>query len=177
MPAERGRDDDGQHPGAGDVGRDEGAPLAHPVDPGPGRQADEQKGCRLGRREGAHLARRRLEVSDGVHRQGQPGELGTELTEAVADPEPSELRVPGQGSGWCGSGGHLGSTLAERGFLLAQPERKGVRGAREVPYLATRKSWRSPMPQGQDRVLIETFLEGAPRRNRRPWQRLGSACG
>lgn len=54
---------------------------------------------------------------------------------------------------------HHVRTLAERGFLTAQPERRGARGAREVPYLATRKSWRSPMPQGQDRVLIETFLE------------------
>lgn len=54
---------------------------------------------------------------------------------------------------------HHVRTLAERGFLAAQPERRGARGAREVPYLATRKSWRTPMPQGQDRVLIETFLE------------------
>lgn len=54
---------------------------------------------------------------------------------------------------------HHVRTLAERGFLTAQPERRGARGAREVPYLATRKSWRTPMPQGQDRVLIETFLE------------------
>ncbi len=36
--------------------------------------------------------------------------------------------------------------LAERGFLAAQPERTGARGAREVPYLATRKSWRTPVP-------------------------------
>jgi predicted ArsR family transcriptional regulator len=49
--------------------------------------------------------------------------------------------------------------LAERGFLAAQPERSGARGAREVPYLATRKSWRTPIPQGQDRLLIEAFLE------------------
>jgi Mn-dependent DtxR family transcriptional regulator len=49
--------------------------------------------------------------------------------------------------------------LAERGFLAAQPERTGTRGAREVPYLATRKSWRTPVPGGQDRLLIETFLE------------------
>jgi len=54
---------------------------------------------------------------------------------------------------------HHVRTLAARGFLTAQPERRGARGAREVPYLATRKSWRTPMPQGQDRVLIETFLE------------------
>lgn len=49
--------------------------------------------------------------------------------------------------------------LAERGFLAEQPERRGTRNAREVPYLATRKSWRTPIPGGQDRLLIEAFLE------------------
>lgn len=49
--------------------------------------------------------------------------------------------------------------LAERGFLAAQPERRGPRGAREVPYLATRKSWRTPLGPAGRRVLIETFLE------------------
>ncbi|WP_198586965.1 ArsR/SmtB family transcription factor [Glycomyces xiaoerkulensis] len=32
--------------------------------------------------------------------------------------------------------------LVSTGFLEAQEERSGARGAREVPYLATRKSWR-----------------------------------
>ena len=50
--------------------------------------------------------------------------------------------------------------LAERGFLAAEPERRGTRGAREIPYRATRASWHAPMPVGQqDRLLIETFLE------------------
>ncbi|MFC3492516.1 ArsR/SmtB family transcription factor [Glycomyces rhizosphaerae] len=31
--------------------------------------------------------------------------------------------------------------LVETGFLAAQEERVGARGAREIPYLATRKSW------------------------------------
>ncbi len=48
--------------------------------------------------------------------------------------------------------------LAERGFLVAQPERTGARGAREVPYLATRKSWHTPLPDGGSRLLVETFL-------------------
>lgn len=48
--------------------------------------------------------------------------------------------------------------LAERGFLAAQPERTGARGAREVPYLATRKSWHTPLPDGGSRLLVETFL-------------------
>lgn len=54
---------------------------------------------------------------------------------------------------------HHVRTLAERGFLAAQPERRGARGAREVPYLATRKSWRTPLGPGGHRVLVETFLE------------------
>lgn len=48
--------------------------------------------------------------------------------------------------------------LARRGFLAAQPERTGSRGAREVPYLATGKSWRTPMGPHGSRILIETFL-------------------
>lgn len=49
--------------------------------------------------------------------------------------------------------------LARRGFLAAQPERQGARGAREVPYLATGKSWKTPLGPSGSRVLIETFLE------------------
>lgn len=32
-------------------------------------------------------------------------------------------------------------TLVKTGFLEAQGERRGRRGAREIPYLSTRKSW------------------------------------
>ncbi len=54
---------------------------------------------------------------------------------------------------------HHVRTLAERGFLAAQPERRGARGAREVPYLATGKSWRTDIGPVGNRILIETFLE------------------
>jgi DNA-binding transcriptional ArsR family regulator len=54
---------------------------------------------------------------------------------------------------------HHVRTLAERGFLEPQPERRGPRGSREVPYLATRKSWRTPLGPSGFRVLVETFLE------------------
>lgn len=54
---------------------------------------------------------------------------------------------------------HHVRTLAGRGFLAAQPERRGARGAREVPYLATRKSWRAPSLPEQNQVLVDTFLE------------------
>jgi DNA-binding transcriptional ArsR family regulator len=55
-------------------------------------------------------------------------------------------------------------TLVDTGFLAAGKPRRGPRGAREVPYLATRRSWNS----GGDDIsltLIETFLqeiEGLP---------------
>ncbi|HEX4057320.1 MAG TPA: helix-turn-helix domain-containing protein [Galbitalea sp.] len=55
-------------------------------------------------------------------------------------------------------------TLVDTGFLAPGDPRRGPRGAREVPYLATRRSWRS----GGDDIsltLIETFLqeiEGLP---------------
>src|SRR6266545_3751469 len=48
--------------------------------------------------------------------------------------------------------------LVRTGFLAAQPERRGSRGAREVPYLATGKSWRIESA-AQDRVLLDAFLE------------------
>ncbi|MBO3083690.1 ArsR/SmtB family transcription factor [Cellulomonas fengjieae] len=54
---------------------------------------------------------------------------------------------------------HHVRTLVDRGFLVAQPTRRGARGAREVPYLATRKSWRTPGGPSMSRVLIDAFLE------------------
>lgn len=54
---------------------------------------------------------------------------------------------------------HHVRTLVDRGFLAAEPARRGARGAREVPYRATRRSWRSPSMAGQTRVLIDAFLQ------------------
>jgi predicted ArsR family transcriptional regulator len=48
--------------------------------------------------------------------------------------------------------------LTRTGFLAAQAERRGARGAREIPYLATRKSWSISTP-AMGRVLIDSFLE------------------
>jgi DNA-binding transcriptional ArsR family regulator len=53
---------------------------------------------------------------------------------------------------------HHVRTLVETGFLSAETPRRGARGAREVPYLATRRSWNS----GGDDIsttLIQTFLQ------------------
>jgi hypothetical protein len=36
---------------------------------------------------------------------------------------------------------HHVRTLARNGFLVREAERRGRRGAREIPYRATRKSW------------------------------------
>ena len=49
-------------------------------------------------------------------------------------------------------------TLARTGFLQPQPERRGTRGAREIPYLATKKSWRLSTP-AMDRSMLDAFLE------------------
>ncbi|WP_291884001.1 winged helix-turn-helix domain-containing protein [Cellulomonas sp.] len=54
---------------------------------------------------------------------------------------------------------HHVRTLVDRGFLVAEPVRRGARGSREVPYRATRKSWRTPGGSGQTRVLVDAFLE------------------
>lgn len=48
-------------------------------------------------------------------------------------------------------------TLVRTGFLAPQEERRGTRGAREVPYLATGKSWRLSVP-ARDRAMLDTFL-------------------
>ncbi len=49
-------------------------------------------------------------------------------------------------------------TLVKTGFLEAQEERRGTRGAREIPYLATKKSWQLSAP-ALDRALLDTFLD------------------
>lgn len=54
---------------------------------------------------------------------------------------------------------HHVRTLTKNGFLAAQPDRAGAQGAREVPYLATGLSWRTPLPGGSP-VLVDTFLQG-----------------
>ena len=50
-------------------------------------------------------------------------------------------------------------TLAKNGFLVPQEERRGRRGAREIPYLATRKSWTLDFqPRGSDHVVpVDAF--------------------
>jgi DNA-binding CsgD family transcriptional regulator len=49
-------------------------------------------------------------------------------------------------------------TLVRTGFLEPQDERRGSRGAREIPYLTTKKSWRLSTP-AMDRSMLDTFLE------------------
>lgn len=48
--------------------------------------------------------------------------------------------------------------LTRTGFLAAQEPRRGARGAKEIPYLATRKSWTINAP-AHSPSLIEAFLE------------------
>jgi predicted ArsR family transcriptional regulator len=54
---------------------------------------------------------------------------------------------------------HHTRTLVDTGFLAAQEPRKGTRGAREVPYLATRRSWRFGTDALMSSTLVETFLQ------------------
>lgn len=59
---------------------------------------------------------------------------------------------------------HHVRALVDTGFLRAEAVRRGARGAREIPYRATKLSWRSEAP-GIGPVLLETFLqeiEGLP---------------
>ena len=52
---------------------------------------------------------------------------------------------------------HHVRTLVRTGFLVAEERRKGRRGATEVPYIASRKSWSTPVDNVAP-ILIETFL-------------------
>ncbi|MCB1298097.1 MAG: helix-turn-helix domain-containing protein [Microthrixaceae bacterium] len=53
---------------------------------------------------------------------------------------------------------HHVRTLVHTGFLVAEPERHGAQGAREVPYRATGRSWNTHVPNASP-VLVETFLQ------------------
>jgi DNA-binding transcriptional ArsR family regulator len=63
---------------------------------------------------------------------------------------------------------HHVRTLVRTGFLVAEGERRGARGAREVPYRATGKSWVLDVVdpvQGRAKTiaLVEAFIEDATR--------------
>ena len=58
---------------------------------------------------------------------------------------------------------HHVRTLVDTGFLIEQPVRRGARGSRERPYLASGKSWYldawdDPPGSGSD-LLLEAFLQ------------------
>lgn len=53
---------------------------------------------------------------------------------------------------------HHVRTLVRNGFLEPQEKRVLPGGGREIPYLATKKSWRISSP-AQDRAMVDTFLE------------------
>ena len=53
-------------------------------------------------------------------------------------------------------------TLVRTGFLVADGERRGARGAREVPYRATGKSWLMDIddrPPARRDPMLQAFLE------------------
>lgn len=53
---------------------------------------------------------------------------------------------------------HHVRTLVDTGMLAAGEPTRGARGAREIRYLATRRSWGADIPGGSS-VLIRTFLD------------------
>ncbi len=53
---------------------------------------------------------------------------------------------------------HHVRTLVNTGFLVAEPERAGAQGAREIPYRATGRSWDTPVPQIST-ILLETMRQ------------------
>jgi DNA-binding transcriptional ArsR family regulator len=53
---------------------------------------------------------------------------------------------------------HHVRSLVATGFLVAEEPRVGPRGAKEIPYLATRRSWRSG-GENLGPMLVQTFLQ------------------
>jgi DNA-binding transcriptional ArsR family regulator len=58
--------------------------------------------------------------------------------------------------------------LVRTGFLFAEEERRGTRGAREVPYRSTGKSWTLSIGETEDpriaaSTMVEAFLQDATR--------------
>ena len=58
--------------------------------------------------------------------------------------------------------------LVRTGFLVAEQERRGTRGAREVPYRSTGKSWTLSIGDSENprlglNTLVETFVQDAAR--------------
>lgn len=58
--------------------------------------------------------------------------------------------------------------LVRTGFLVAEQERRGTRGAREVPYRSTGKSWTLSIGESEDprlatTTLVEAFVQDATR--------------
>jgi predicted ArsR family transcriptional regulator len=63
---------------------------------------------------------------------------------------------------------HHVRTLVRTGFLVAEGERRGARGAREVPYRATGKSWTMEVTEPEQVrrkgiAIVEAFFEDALR--------------
>lgn len=127
----------------GDVGPDAAArtPAPHgPADPGSGRgrwsrrPADDAEARALA--SGLRLRILRLTLDEPLTNQ--------EIAERLGRNPASVL--------------HHVRTLVATGFLVAQDERRGTRGAREVPYLATGKSWYLATAPG-DRGMLDAFVE------------------
>lgn len=54
---------------------------------------------------------------------------------------------------------HHVRTLVDTGLLAAEPARTGTRGAREVPYRATGRSWHAPQGPNFSVILLETMRQ------------------
>ncbi|QCR19827.1 ArsR/SmtB family transcription factor [Agrococcus sp. SGAir0287] len=54
---------------------------------------------------------------------------------------------------------HHVRTLVDAGYLAPQEPRRGTRGAREIPYLATRLTWSEEEQTSTSDVIVRTFLE------------------
>src|SRR5439155_2023051 len=81
---------------APEVRHHEDRPARQPVDPDPGRQAEEQERKEVDRSKRRDLERRRVQRQDGDERQRDARDLRAELTDALSRPELQKIGMPPQ---------------------------------------------------------------------------------
>ena len=88
-----------EHESAPQVTDDQDRPAAKPVDPDPGRQANQDEGKELQGDEKPCLKGIRVQDHDRSDREREHGDLGPELADRVRGPQLHEIRMAEQAAG------------------------------------------------------------------------------
>jgi hypothetical protein len=85
-----------QYDEANHVGDHQDRLSAKPIDPDPDRQPEQHEGQELQRAQQPHLERVRPEQEDGGERQGDEGDLRSDLADRLPGPQFQEVAMPPQ---------------------------------------------------------------------------------